>query len=260
MQKVVVITGVSSGIGYEAAKAFLAQGNFVVFGLSRKPFELSGMHHIVCDVSQEEQVKAAIEQIVAKHQGIDVLVNNAGMGISGAVEYTNLPDAKQLFDVNFFGTFLMSKHALPHMQASARIINIGSVAGELPIAFQSFYSASKAAVQSFSDCLRMEVKPFGVFVTTVLPGDTKTGFTSARTKASETGRYSERVNQSIARMERDEQKGMPASAVASLIVKQATKQRPSQKVVVGVQYKAFVLLAKFLPKRLVNCILAKLYA
>ncbi|MFA6860707.1 MAG: SDR family oxidoreductase [Clostridia bacterium] len=255
----VVITGCSSGIGLETTKLFISKG-YKVFGLSRKPFSLEGMVHVPCDVSDEESVASAVSTIMTQTSQIDILVNNAGMGISGSIENTPLSEAKKLFDINFFGTFLVTKAFLPYLKKGSKIINLGSVASRLPIAFQCFYSASKSAIEMFSDCLRMELKPFGIQVTTVLPGDTKTGFTGSRVKSQEeNGRYSARVAKSVARMEKDEQGGMPALSVAKVIFSVSQKKRPPQSKVVGIQYKTIAFLNKILPKRFVNWVLFKMY-
>lgn len=256
--KVVLLTGVSSGIGLETAQLLIKE-NYKVYGISRKPFVLEGLTHIPCDVSNPESVTHALATIMQHEEQIDVVINNAGMGISGSIEHTSLDEAKKLFDINLFGAFLVSQAALPFMKAGAKIINIGSVAGALPIPFQAFYSASKAAIQSFSDALRMELKPHGIFVSVVLPGDTKTGFTAARIKNKDEGRYQARVEKSVSRMEKDEQNGMPALSVSRVILKLIARKKPAQRVVVGAQYKFLVGLAKILPNRFVNYVLYKMY-
>ena len=182
MNRVVVITGVSSGIGLQLAKKFIESGD-KVYGLSRHEFELEGLNHIVCDVSFSDECENAIEKIVELEGKIDLLINNAGMGIAGSVENTSEKDAKRIFDVNFFGTFYMCKHALKYLRESkGRIVNISSVASKLSIPYQAFYSASKASIDAISAGIRAEAKQFGVKVITILPGDTKTGFTVARVK------------------------------------------------------------------------------
>lgn len=259
MQRVVVITGVSSGIGLELAKKFIGYGD-KVFGLSRHEFALEGLNHIVCDVSFSDECKNAIEKVYEQEGRIDLLINNAGMGIAGSVENTTEADARKIFDVNFFGTFYMCKHALPYLRLSkGRIINISSVASKLSIPYQAFYSASKASIDAISAGIRAEAKSFGVKVTTILPGDTKTGFTAARVKHDD-GVYDERFKKSIERMEKDEQNGMTSEYVAKVIFKTANKKRPPIYKTVGVQYKIFVALAKVLPSRFVEWIVGKLYS
>lgn len=259
MNKVVVITGVSSGIGLELAKKFIAN-NDIVYGLSRHDFKLEGLNHIICDVSSSEDCKQAINTIISEQGRIDLLINNAGMGIAGSVENTTEEDAKKIFDINFFGTFYMCKYALPYLRESkGRIVNVSSVASKLFIPYQAFYSASKTAIDAISAGIRAEAKKFGVKVITILPGDTKTGFTSARVK-NDDGVYENNFKKSIEKMERDEQNGMTSEYVAKVIVKTANKKHPPIYKTVGVQYKIFVALAKILPNRLVEWIVGKLYS
>ena len=259
MNKIVVITGVSSGIGLELAKKFIAN-NDIVYGLSRHNFKLDGLNHIICDVSSSEDCKQAINTIVSEQGRIDLLINNAGMGIAGSVENTTEEDAKKIFDINFFGTFYMCKYALPYLRESkGRIVNVSSVASKLFIPYQAFYSASKTAIDAISAGIRAEAKKFGVKVITILPGDTKTGFTSARVK-NDDGVYENNFKKSIERMEKDEQNGMTSEYVAKVIFKTANKKHPPIYKTVGVQYKIFVALAKILPNRLVEWIVGKLYS
>lgn len=259
MNKVVVITGVSSGIGLQLAKKFIESGD-KVYGLSRHEFELEGLNHIVCDISVSEECENAIEKIVKLEGKINLLINNAGMGIAGSVENTIEIDAKKIFDVNFFGTFYMCKYGLKYLRKSqGRIVNISSVASKLSIPYQAFYSASKASIDAISAGIRAEAKQFGVKVITILPGDTKTGFTAARVKHDD-GVYDKNFKKSIERMEKDEQNGMSSEYVAKVIFKMATKKHPPIYKTVGVQYKIFLFLAKILPVRFVEWIVSKLYS
>jgi len=192
------------------------------------------------------------------------LVNNAGAGISGSVEKTAPADARKLFDLNFFALFEAVKYTAPYMRGrgSGKIINIGSVAGALHVPFQAFYSASKAAVEALSNCLRGELAPFGIKVSTVMPGDTRTGFTDAREKNFEKDDpdYGGRIYRSIKLMEDDERNGMPPEKTAEMIYKAASSKNPKPHYVVGFKYKFFVLLARIFPKRLVQFVLNKMYA
>lgn len=258
MKKVVLITGVSAGIGLETAKKFISN-NFIVYGLSRKPFNLEGLKHIEGDVSIEQNCKNAIETIISEQGRLDILVNNAGFGIAGAVEMTAVSEAKKQFNVNFFGTLNMINASLQYLrETKGRIINLSSVASKLSIPFQSFYSASKSAIDSLSSCLRAELKPFGIQVSVVLPGDVKTEFTKRREKV-DFGIYS-RCEKSLERMEHDEQNGMGADKVAKVIYKCATKKKAPCEKVVGASYKFLVFLSKLLPKCFVEWVISKLYA
>lgn len=183
MSQVCVITGGTSGIGRCTAQAMLARG-YTVYELSRRDEGVAGMQHIVADVTKEETLAAAVAQILQREDHIDVLINNAGFGISGAVEFTGTEEAQRQLDVNFFGMVRMNRQVLPVMrkQGYGRIVNLSSVAGAIPIPFQTYYSASKAAINSYTMALANEVKPFGIQVCCVQPGDIRTGFTAAREK------------------------------------------------------------------------------
>lgn len=262
MSRVVVITGASSGIGKTTAEFFVSKGD-IVYGLSRRVLG-DAFNELKCDITNTEDVKVCINKIIEKEGRIDILINNAGMGISGPVETTNTEDAKKLFDVNFFGTVNVINEVLPYMrkERKGRIINISSVASPIPIPFQTFYSASKAAIDSLTFALRAEVSDFNIKVSSVLPGDTKTGFTASREKQdlNAAGEYAEKMQRSISQMEKDEQNGMDSTNVAKLVYKVSKKKNPPVHVTVGFQYKLLVLLAKILPKRLVNRIVKGIYA
>ena len=184
--KIAVVTGGTSGIGREAA-LYLAKNGCTVYELSRRKEGVGGLRHISADVTDETSVNAAVAQILAEAGRIDILVNNAGFGISGAVEFTDTAEAQRQLDVNFFGMVRMNKAVIAVMrqQGSGRIVNLSSVAAPVPIPFQTYYSASKAAINSYTMALGNELRPFGITVCAVMPGDIKTGFTAARRKVAE---------------------------------------------------------------------------
>ena len=217
MSQVCVITGGTSGIGRCTAQAMLARG-YTVYELSRRAEGVAGMQHIVADVTKEETLAAAVAQILQREDHIDVLINNAGFGISGAVEFTGTEEAQRQLDVNFFGMVRMNRQGLPVMrkQGYGRIVNLSSVAGAIPIPFQTYYSASKAAINSYTMALANEVRPFGIQVCCVQPGDIRTGFTAAREK-NQLGDdiYGGRIARSVSGMERDEQTGMAPEQAGS---------------------------------------------
>ena len=257
--KVVVVTGATAGIGLAAARMFKDGGAKVVCVARRHSEEFFSVQ---ADVSDREQVRAAVEQILSTFGRIDVLVNNAGCGISGAVEDTTEKDARALFNVDFFGALFMIQQCVPAMRSGGggKIINVSSVAAELAIPFQAFYSAAKAAILSLSKALRNEVAPFNIKVTAVLPGDVRTDFTSARKKnAADSAAYGDRVARSVAVMEGDERYGMPPELIARTIVKLAARKNPPVSVAGGAKYKLFLLLNRLLPQRLVSFIIGKMY-
>jgi len=260
---IIIITGASRGIGYTAA-GFLRDKGHKVYAISRSGCNLEGVNSILCDITDENRLKEAINGIFTAEKRIDALINNAGGGISGSVEKTSAADAKKLFELNFFAGFNAIKFVTPYMrgQKNGKIINIGSVAGSMHIPFQAFYSAAKAALEALSNCLRGELFPFGIKVTTIMPGDTRTGFTDAREKTYEEDDpdYGSRISHSIKLMEQDERNGMSPAAVARLIYKAIRSKNPKPAYVVGFKYNFFILLNKLLPKRFVQFVLNSMYA
>ena len=259
--KTAIVTGDSSGIGRATAKALMDMG-CTVYGFSRRGCDLPGIRHLSVDVTSEEGVRAAVEHIAAREGQIDILVNCAGFGISGAVEFTELSDAKRQFDVNFFGTVNVVKAVLPYMRQAGegRIVNISSVAAVAHIPFQTFYSATKAAIESYSQALANEVRPFGITVTCAQPGDIRTGFTQARKKCHlGDDVYGGRIGRSVAGMERDEEKGMSPEAVGRFIAKLCLRRRVHPIHTVGFGYQCLSALCKILPCGLRNRIVGVLY-
>ena len=174
-----LVTGGTSGIGLETAKALRDRG-CRVFTLSRRPAVIPGITSLTADVTDEAAVKSAVSAVIKEAGQLDILVNCAGFGISGAVEFTELSDAKKQFDVNFFGAVNVTKAALPFMRErkSGMIVNISSVAAPVAIPFQAYYSAAKAALNAWTAALQNEIRPWGIRVTAVQPGDIRTGFTA----------------------------------------------------------------------------------
>lgn len=256
MKKTAVITGASSGIGLSLAE-LLSQSGFDVVCLARRECPLGSVRSIKTDVTDEASVKTAFESI----ERVDLLVCNAGMGISGAFEDTTLSDAKKQFDVNFFGAFLTVKYALPKLRESkGKVICLSSVAAVVPIPFQSFYSASKAAINTAVTALRGELKPFEVTVCAIMPGDAKTGFTAARVKSKAGSLYADRAQRSVGVMEKDEENGADALFIARQILRISQKKHPAPLYTAGAQYKLLVFLTRLLPHRFVSFFVNKIYA
>ena len=259
---VALVTGGSSGIG-RCVAASLRDAGCVVYEISRRDIPLENVRHIRADVTEEAAVQLAVERIVSVEGRLDIAVNCAGFGISGAVEFTRLEDAKAQFDVNFFGMVNVNRAVIPVMrqQGGGRIVNISSVAAVAHIPFQTYYSASKAAIESYTCALANEVRPFGITVTAAQPGDIRTGFTAARKKSADgDGVYGGRIARSVAGMERDEQKGMSPEFAGRYIAKLALKKHVKPIYTVGFGYKVLSLLCKLLPCRLRNWIVGQLYA
>jgi short-subunit dehydrogenase len=259
--KVILITGTSSGIGLSMGQ-YLAKAGHHVYGISRRKVFDESFTHIQADIKNEEEIKNCIQDIIDKEGRIDVLINNAGSGISGTIEDTELEDAKSLFDVNFFGSFLMIKYVLPLMreQRSGHIYNVSSLASHFPLPFQAFYSSSKAALTNFSWALQNEVKPLGIQVCTILPGDIKTGFTKSRQKNKLTTiDYGARVKKSIQVMEKDEQNGMSPDVVSKALVKFVTKKKLPLEITFGFKYRVMLFLKKRFSAQTVNLLIGKIY-
>lgn len=261
-KKTALVTGGSGGIGRYTA-ASLRDAGCIVYEISRHKEPAEGIRHITADVTDEEQIREAVSSIIRAEGHIDILVSNAGYGISGAVENTVSEDAHSQIEVNLFGTDNVIRAVLPYMRENGggRIVCISSIAGILPIPFQTWYSVSKAAVTAYCLALQNEVKPFNISVCSVLPGDIATGFTDAR-KKSDAGDdiYSGRIKRSVAVMEHDERNGMSPEYAGRFVAKTATKTGGKPIVAMGIAYKAAALLAKFLPRRLSNFIVGMIYA
>lgn len=261
-QKIAIVTGGSSGIGLETARALAAAG-CRVFELSRRDFACEGVTHLSADVTDEATVRSVVEEVVMETGRVDILVNCAGFGISGAVEFTELADAKRQMDVNFFGTVNATKAVLGHMRraGSGRIVCVSSVAAPAAIPFQAFYSASKAAINDYACALANEVRPYGVSVCAVMPGDIRTGFTAARKKSAVGDEaYGGRISKSVAKMEHDEQNGMSPEAAGAYIAKIALKKRVKPLYAIGFSYQCVCFLCDALPCRFRNWAIGKLYA
>ena len=257
-----LITGGSSGIGKATAELFAGRG-WNVFELSRRDIKHDhpSIHHMSCDITDETAVAAAVEQVIAAAGHIDLLISNAGYGISGPIEFTDLADVRRQFEVNVFGCVSIIKAVLPYMRAAGRgkIIITSSVAAVLSIPYQSFYSATKSALNALALALRNEVSSFGITVCALMPGDVRTGFTAARNKTTQGADIYASSVTAVSAMEHDEENGMSATAIAQAFYSIAQKAHPAPIYTVGWQYKIFVFLESILPKRISNWIVGKLY-
>lgn len=255
------MTGAGSGIGLSASKA-LARDGWTVYDFSRTDRAAPNVKHIGCDISDEAQVRAAVARVIEEQGRIDLLLNNAGFGISGAVEFTRAEEAEKLIRVNLLGADNVTRAVLGAMRAQrgGRILFTSSIAGILPIPFQAWYSVTKAAINAYALALRNEVAPFGVSVCAVMPGDIHTGFTAAREKsAAGDDVYGGRIEKAVSTMEKDEQGGMSPDVAGAYLAKIAGKKRVKPLYAIGAQYKLFAVLAKLLPARLSNWIVGRLY-
>ncbi len=260
--KTIVVTGASSGIGFELARRLYDDGHRVI-GCSRTyPKQPYDFEYMICDLKQESSMVDFSKAFSKQHDHLDVLINCAGMGVAGAIEETSYQQALKTHQINVLGPFMLTQLLLPLLRNASRpkVIMIGSVAGVISIPFQAFYSMSKASLASLTESLRLELKPFGVDVSNVMPGDTKTDFTVHRqTNVLTDSPYKARVERSIKRMEHDERHGKDPITVVNVVRKLMRKKRMKAHVVVGFKYKVIVWLAKRLPMRWRERVVYKLY-
>ncbi|MDO4778707.1 MAG: SDR family NAD(P)-dependent oxidoreductase [Tissierellia bacterium] len=261
MDKVVVITGASKGIGRSTSEKFRKEG-YKVYDLSRSGETDNISEHIHCDVSDFEQVDNAIKYVIEKEKKIDIAISNAGFGISGSVESTDYDKIKKQIDVNFNGAAYFARAVLPYIRESkGRILFLSSVAGQIPLPFQSMYSATKAAILSLAMSLDNEIKISGARALALMPGDLSTNFTASRLKnLYEPDFYRDRVERSVSKMEKDEKSGKSPDYIANKLYILATKSNPKVAVSAGIFYKFALLLVKLLPVRIFNNIIGKIYS
>jgi len=233
-QRTVLVVGASTGFGAATAKLFV-DGGARVIGTSRGappdgPVHATGLTMAQLDVCDDASVAALAARLAEAGALPDVIVLNAGYGIAGAVEDTPVEHVQAQFNTNMFGVHRVVRAFLPGMRErrSGRLILIGSVAAQIPVPFQSFYSASKAAAEAYMSALRMEVAAFGIHVSTIEPGDHDTEFGVARA-ANDSGpdsAYQPQAQRAVAIMEASESRGAPAEDVARLVVRVAQARRP----------------------------------
>lgn len=254
MRKIAVITGATSGIGLATAKLFSDNG-YKVYGIARKPYDGTDFTCYSADVCDVAAIEEILRDISGNDGGIDVLVNNAGMGIAGAVEEASVENIRRIVDVNLTALCVLCSKAIKYLRPGSVIINVSSVGGIMPLPYQAMYSATKAGVEVFSRALSNELKPRKIKVCAVLPGDTATGFTSARICEGS----SERAAKSVAKMAADELKGVTPLTVAKVIYKAARKKNPPLRVAVGFGSKFVLFLSRLFSVKFINRILYKLY-
>jgi NAD(P)-dependent dehydrogenase (short-subunit alcohol dehydrogenase family) len=249
---VVLITGTSSGIGRAIASAFAAKG-FEVFGTSRNPQRnepIAGVELLPLDVSDQASVTSAVSTVIQRAGRIDVLVNNAGVGVFGAAEESSIAQAQELFDTNFFGLIRVTNEVLPYLRAqrSGRIINISSVLGFLPAPYGALYAASKHAVEGYSESLDHETREFGVRVSLVEPGYTDTAFdANGADPDSPIESYRalrEQVKEGLIKAVRA---GDDPSVVAKVVLRAATSRTPKLRYPAGPLARQLTVLKKFAP-------------
>jgi len=270
--KVAIVTGASSGIGH--ATAFrLHEAGYAVYAGARRVEKMKdladlGIHAIELDVTDDASMVAFVDRVIAETGRIDVLVNNAGYGAFGALEDVPNDEGRRQFDVNVFGLARLTQLVLPHMrtQRSGRIINMSSMGGRISEPLGSWYHATKFAVEGMSDALRLELAPFGIRVVLIEPGgmNTEWGAIAADSllAASAHTAYAAQAT-GVARMLRSvDQKPKPSSSpdrIAKAVVRAAQARRPKTRYLLGPGAKPLVTLHRFLPDRVFDAILARVF-
>jgi len=250
---IVLITGATAGIGRATADRLHEAGRTVV-GASRRTLPDVPWHQVVMDVDDDASVADGVAGIVAEHGGIDAVVTCAGWGLAGPVETTPIADATAQLQTNFFGTVRPVVAALPSLRArSGRIVVVSSIGGLLGLPFQAYYSASKFALEGWAEALAWEVRPFGVDVTLVEPGNFRTDFTSSRrtVPSGADDPYAAAQQKAITTMEADEQNGQGPEQVAAVVDRLLGAKRPPRRLTVGPTGERLGSFAKrLLPNRL----------
>jgi len=258
---VALVTGASSGIGRVTARA-LAQAGYRVFGTTRKaaPESADGVTMLTCDVTDEASVQAMVAELLRQAGRIDVLVNNAGIGLLGGAEESSAAQAQALFDVNVFGLLRVTNAVLPTMrrQQRGRIINMSSILGLIPAPYNALYASTKHAVEGYSESLDHELRTAGIRVVLVEPGLTRTAFEENITRPDRRlPEYDAERSRAEARMQKGVLGGDAPEVVAATVVKAARLPRPKLRYTAGKQATQVRFLRRFLPESLVDRALRK---
>jgi short-subunit dehydrogenase len=258
---VALVTGASSGIGLATARALHRDG-YRVFGTSRKKVAETeqGVTMLICDVTDDASVQTLVDDVVGRAGRIDLLVNNAGIGLLGGAEESSPAQAKALFDVNVFGVLRVTNAVLPVMrrQGSGRIVNLGSLVGLIPAPFNALYSSSKHAIEGYSESLDHEVRTLGIRVVLVEPGVTRTSFDENITRPDRPLAVYDAARASAERLMREiVAKGDAAEVVAKAIVRAANAASPKRRYTAGKAAGQVRFIRRFLPESFVDKSLRK---
>ena len=266
MKKVILITGASSGFGKISAE-YLTQKGYIVYGTSRNPKEeqIGNIRMLKMDVTDPASVEVAISALLSEQKQIDVLINNAGMGICGALELAASEEINLQMSTNFMGTVNVCNAVIPHMRAAkgGKIINISSIGGVLGLPFQGYYSASKFAVEGYSETLSLELRPFNIKVCLIEPGDFATNFTDNRKisrSTEESPLYAATFRRTLGIIEHEERNGGNPILIAKAVRRVIEKRHPKFRYKVGSFLQiVFAQLKSFLPARFYQYLLCIYY-
>lgn len=268
MSKVAFVTGASSGIGYATAKE-LKQNGFTVYAGARRVEKMAGLAEqgigtMFLDVTDEGSMQECVKQIIDKEGRIDVLVNNAGYGSYGAIEDVPMDEARHQVEVNLFGLARMTQLVLPYMRENhyGKIVNISSMGGKIWTPFGGWYHATKFAVEGLSDCLRMEVQPFGIDVIVIEPGGVASEWGTIAAdhleKVSGNGAYGQAARKTAAATRKTYSgKVTQPETIAKCIVKAVTARKPKTRYLLGMGAKPMVYMKRILGDRLYDKIVLK---
>lgn len=258
---VALVTGASSGIGLATARALRREG-FRVFGTSRKRTgdNSDGITMLVCDVTDDASVQQAVNEVKSREGRIDLLVNNAGIGLLGGAEESSQEQVKALFDVNVFGVMRMTNAVLPMMrrQQNGRIINLSSVLGLIPAPYNALYAATKHAVEGYSESLDHEVRTQGIRVVLIEPGVTRTAFEENITRPDHPLPIYDRIRADAEKFMREiVEKGDAPEVVAEAVVRAANTPAPRRRYTAGKAAAQVRFIRRFLPESFVDKSLRK---
>lgn len=259
MQKIAIITGASSGMGKSTAFELQAKG-YKVYGMARRTEKMNdlkekGMEIVPLDLTKEDSIVNAVNTVLKKEGRIDVLVNNAGYGSYGSVEEVSIEEAKRQFEVNIFGLARITQLVIPTMrkQKSGRIVNISSMGGKIYTPFGAWYHATKFALEGWSDCLRIELKPFGIDVAIVEPGGIQTEWgdiaMESLEKVSGIGPYANMAKKIVEVSGKSKSKLTPVEVLGKEIAKAASEKNPKTRYLKGYLAKPLVTMRKWLSDR-----------
>jgi NAD(P)-dependent dehydrogenase (short-subunit alcohol dehydrogenase family) len=250
--RVVLITGASSGVG-QATAQLLSQHGFAVFGTSRNPSNadsVPGVQMLPLDVRGDDSVRACVEAVVNRSGRLDVLINNAGYELAGAVEELSSDEVKAQFETNFFGVIRMVNAVLPLMRQQRRghIVNVSSLAGLTAIPFLGIYSASKFALEGYTEALRQEVKPFNIQVSMTEAGFLRTPMMNHRQVAARRmAEYDTWRQRALNAIRASEDKAPGPDVVADTLLEIISSSSPRLRYLIGQQAKSVIRLRRFLP-------------